>query len=67
MHAPDLLGWVNCADKFILVELCELIVLGYDLSDTQEELRCWRNGIYILWLTSLSDLGPVGPLVLHNA
>ena len=41
-----------CADKFILIELSELIVFGYDLSDTQDGLRCWRNGIYILCLTS---------------
>ena len=37
----------NCADKHILIELSELI-----LFDTQDELRCWRNEIYILWLTS---------------
>ena len=31
-----------------MVELSELT----DLSDTQDGLRCWRNRIYILWLTS---------------
>ena len=31
----------------------ELIAFGYELSDTQDGLRCWRNGIYILWLNPL--------------
>ena len=38
MHAHVLLGWVNCADKDILIELSELIGFGYDLSDTQDRL-----------------------------
>ena len=29
-----------------------LVVFDYGLSDTQDGLRCLRNGIYILWLTS---------------
>ena len=56
MPTPDLLGLrvnksdiENCADKFILIELSDLIGFGYDLSDTKDELRFWRNGIYILW------------------
>ena len=38
VHTPDLLGWVNCADKAILIDLSELIGYGYDLSDTQNRL-----------------------------
>ena len=34
MHTPDLLGWVNCADRDILIELSELIGFDYDLRDT---------------------------------
>ena len=31
---------------------------SYDLSDTQDELKCWRNGVYILWkISSLHDPG----------
>ena len=39
----------NCADKNILIELSDLIGFGYDLTDTQDALMCWRNGIYFLW------------------
>ena len=56
MHTPDLLGLrvnmsdiANCTDKFILIELSDLIGFGYDLSDIKDELRFWRNVIYILW------------------
>ena len=49
---PSKCQTLNCADKFILVELSKLIVFGYDLDDTQDGVRCWRIGIYILWLTS---------------
>ena len=51
----DLLGWVKRsdieigADKYILIEFRDLIGLSCDLSDTQDGLRCGRNGIYILW------------------
>ena len=38
--------------KYVLVELSELIGFSYDLSDTNNGLGCWRNGIYILWLSS---------------
>ena len=39
-----------------MIELSELIVFSYHLSNTQGGLSCWRNGIYILWLTvSLCD------------
>ena len=44
---------------------------GYDLSDTQDELTCWRMGFIFcgkhpLFLTMIlvSDPGPMGPLVL---
>ena len=43
----------NCADKYILIELSDLIVFDYGLSDTQDVFKYWRNGVnYILWLTS---------------
>ena len=39
LHTPGLLGWVkgqtlNCADKYNLIELNDLIGFSYDLSDT---------------------------------
>ena len=43
---------IEIAYEFILIELSELIIFGYDPSDAQDGLRCWRNGIYILLLTS---------------
>ena len=43
----------NCANKYILIELNELVVFVYGLRDTQDKLWCLRNEIYILlWLTS---------------
>ena len=57
MHTPDLLGGVKMSDieivqiSIFLIELSEFIGFGYDLDDTQDGLRCWRNRIYILWLT----------------
>ena len=55
MHTPDLFGRVKRPAikieqiiKYILIELSDLIGFSYDLSDTQDGLRCWRNGIYIL-------------------
>ena len=30
----------NCADKYILIELNDLIVFGYDLSATRDGLKC---------------------------
>ena len=53
MHTPTLLGWVNRSIiefvyKTILIELSDLIGFVYGRSDTQEGLRCWRNGIYVL-------------------
>ena len=59
MHTPDLLSWVKRSDivivQYILIELSDLKGFGYDLSDTQEGLGSWRNGIYILLLTSTSS------------
>ena len=52
MHTPDRSDIEICADKFILIELSELIGFDYGLSDTQDGLRFLRNGIYILWLIS---------------
>ena len=57
MHTPDLYGWVKTSDieivqkSIFFIELSELVVFDYGLSDTQDGLGCWRNGIYILWLT----------------
>ena len=57
MHTPDRLGLVKRSDneimqKVYLIELSELVVFSYDQSDIKGGLRCWRNQIYILWLTS---------------
>ena len=59
MHTPDIVGWVKRSDIEIvnisiysLIELSEFIVFDYGLSDTQDGIRCLRNRIYILWLTS---------------
>ena len=43
MHIPD-----------HLIELSEMIGFGFVLSDgdNRDGLRCWRNGIYIIRLTS---------------
>ena len=48
MHISVLLGWVKRSDIEI-VQISILIGFGYDLSDAQDGLRCWRNGICILW------------------
>ena len=55
MLTPDGLLWIkcvrhcNCADKYILIEHSDLVGFCYDLSDTQDELRFWGKGIFILW------------------
>ena len=49
MNTPYISGWVKRSK--IEIELSALIGIGYDLIDAQVGLRCWRNGIYILWLT----------------
>ena len=77
MHTPDLLGGVKMSDieivqiSIFLIELSEFIGFGYDLDDTQDGLRCWRNRIYILWLTpylvtriQVSDPGSKGHFFL---
>ena len=63
MHTPGLLGWVKRSDIEI-VQISTLIGFSYDLSQTvqsmkyylvdfyQDGIRCWINGIYILWYTS---------------
>ena len=51
MHTPDMSD-IGIVQMYILMELSELVVFDYGLSDTQDRLRCLRNGIYILWLTS---------------
>ena len=59
---------MNCADN--LIELSDLIGFGYDLSDTQDGLECWRMGIIfcgkhpLLTRIQVSDPGPMGPLVV---
>ena len=47
MHTPGLFGLVKMSD----IEIVQIILIsfGYDLSDTKDGPRCWRNGIYILW------------------
>ena len=52
------------------MELSDLIGFGYDLSETQDGIKCWRMGIIFggkdpLLLTRIrvSDPGPIGPLV----
>ena len=71
------LGWVkgqtlNRADKYNLTELSDLIHVGfgYDLTDIQEGLKCWRMGIIfcdkhplLLTRSQVSDPGPMDPLV----
>ena len=53
MQTPDFLGWVKRSDiGIVLIELSELVVFNYGPCDTQDNIRCLRNGIYILWLTS---------------
>ena len=57
MLTPDLLGSVKKSDieivpKSFLIELSSLIGVGYNLSDTQDGLRCLRNENYNLWLLS---------------
>ena len=58
---------MNYADKYILIELSELIVLSYVLSDTLDGLRCERNLFYkhpcLEIITQVSDSGPMGPLL----
>ena len=53
-----------------MIERSDLIGFGYDLSDTQDGLKCLRMGFIFcgnhpLLLTRIhvSDLGPMGPLV----
>ena len=41
MHTPDLLGWVKRSD----IEIMQIIIIllnlvSYDLSDTQDGLKC---------------------------
>ena len=55
-----------------LIELSDLIRFGYDLSDTQDGLKCWRMGIvlcgkyaFLLTRIQVSDPGPMGPLVIQ--
>ena len=53
MHTLTYFGCVETSDiESVLNELSELLVFDHDLSDTQDRLRCWRNGIYILWFIS---------------
>ena len=62
----------NCADKYNLIELSDLIGFGYDLSDTQDGLKCWRIGVFffcgkhplLLTRIKVSDPGSMGPLIL---
>ena len=47
MHTPGLLGWVKMPDietVQISIIWLNLIGFGYDLSDIQDGLKCWRMG-----------------------
>ena len=51
--------------KYMLIELSDLIGFGYDLSDTQDGLKCWKIwfifcGKHPLLVTRIqvSDSGP---------
>ena len=46
-----------------LIELSDLIGFGYDLSDTQDGLKCYRMGFILCGKHQVSDPGPLGPLV----
>ena len=73
MHTPGLLGWVKMPDiETVQVSIIwlNLIGFGYDLSDIQDGLKCWRMGFifcgkqYLLMTRiQVSGLGPMGPLV----
>ena len=73
MHTPDLLGWVKMPDidtVQISIILLNLISFGYDLSDIQDGLKCWRMGFIfcgkhhlLLTRIQVSSLGSIGPLV----
>ena len=58
---------------FNFIELSDLIGFGYDLSDTQDELKCWRMGFklcgihpHLLTRIKVSDSGPMCPLVSNH-
>ena len=54
-----------------MIKLNDLIGFVYDLSDTQDGLKCWRMGFILcgehpllLTMIQVSDSGPMCPLVL---
>ena len=55
-----------CAEKYILIELGELIVFSTDLSEGVGEMGfifcCWHPPLATI--TQVSDPGPIGPLLL---
>ena len=62
---------LNCADKYNLIEFSDFIGFDFDLSDTQDGLKCWRMGIIfcgkhplLLTMIQVSNPGPMGHLVL---
>ena len=63
-------GHGSCADNYNLIELSDLIGFGYDVSDTQDGLKCWKMGFIFcgkhplpLTRIRMSDPGPKGSLV----
>ena len=73
MHTPGLLGWVKMPDietvQLSIIGL-NLIGFGYDLSDIQDGLKCWRMGFIfcgkhhlLMTRIQMSGLGPMDPLV----
>ena len=64
---------LNCADKYNLIKLSALIGFVYDLSDTQDGLKCWRKGIIfcgkhplVLTRIQVSDIQGPWALLLKN-
>ena len=75
MDTPALLGWVKrsdneTADKYIFIELIDVIGFAYDLGDTQDGLKFLRMGFIfcgkhlLMTRIQVSDQGPMGPLFL---
>ena len=56
---------MECHIIIFLIEVSDLTIFGYDLSDTQIGLRCWRNWINIFGYHPLlvTRHHPKGPLV----
>ena len=49
VRSSELLAKIVLEADVEIVQISILIGFCYDLSDTQDGLWCWKNGIYILW------------------